>query len=160
MSTRKALLFSGAALIVFGLLSLIALGVTGYFIDSPDDLTQQSLNRNRNWWDNYHQENYNYVYTSVCFGACPLLPVEVVVRDGKVVGSGGLTIEGLFDRIQYAMNEDFHILNVKYSSRYGAPTRIFMDQDRNAVDDEWTFWMNEIHPLDSIPVPTSMEFME
>ena len=125
MSTPKALLLSGAAIAAFGLLSLLALGVTGYFIDLPDadNLDQRRLESNKSTWESLRQQNYNYVHIPPC-NDC--LHVEVVVRNDRVVESDELTVGDLFDHIQHAIDNDADILHVEYSHKYGVPMEIFI----------------------------------
>jgi hypothetical protein len=112
--------------------------------------TQRELNNSIAKWQ--QQQITNYLFTSEISCFCiPSDSVVNVVESGQIVsgyytGSGQplsadelvsqRTIQGYFDFIQQAIDEDAYSIEVTYDANYGFPRVITIDYDQNMADEE------------------------
>ena len=88
-------------------------------------------------------------------------PVDLEVRDGKIVGGvyapdSGLTsavelsryetVKGLFDLITDAIVQDAHSIEASYHPEYGYPESVFIDYDERIADEERGFVITSFSP--------------
>ena len=81
------------------------------------------------------------------------------MRDGKIVSvvtvangsprdsSTYQTIEGLFDDIQQAIDEDAATIQAEYDPMRGYPTSAYIDIDQRIADEEISFEAKSLAPL-------------
>jgi hypothetical protein len=88
----------------------------------------------------------------------------LVVRDGEVAGATYVetgepvdqpvllwlpTVEGLFERIREAIDQEAEVLVVEYDEEFGYPTLASVDISRMIADEEYSFTASQLEPLDS-----------
>ena len=117
-------------------------------------LAQFELDTHRNIWDQQSAADYRYGYRRNCFCIPEVVaPVLIVVRDNSVdtvhfqasdeyVPDEYLdmelytSIDGLFDIIQDAIDEDAAQVSVDYSPDFGYPQLAFIDYSELIADEE------------------------
>lgn len=112
---------------------------------------QRDLDRARRNWDAVLIRDYEYVVRRSCECYLSGVAVLVTVRNDRVFAlnresTGEFlslayadqypTIDGLFDRIQYAIDRRARRVETRYDSYYGFPTDVYIDYDFGVVDDE------------------------
>lgn len=116
---------------------------------------QAELDRHRALWEANRAEDYSFVLAPICFCRQDLLdPVTIRVVDGIVesvtyVESGEapehdgfgryVTIDGLFDTIQEAIDREASQVTVSYDTAIGYPTNARLDYDARMADEEYMF---------------------
>ena len=123
---------------------------------------QAELDRHRTLWEANRSGDYTFEYRPACF--CPrefVQPVEVKVRNGVVesvtyVESGESpatngfplyhTIDGLFDKVQDAIDREAARLTVSYDPEMGYPTSVSIDYALNIADEEFSFTSMSYEP--------------
>jgi hypothetical protein len=120
---------------------------------------QSELNANLAVWQSANIEDYQFRFQRLCY--CVFIdPVIIDVRDGDIasviladsgtvvdttqMGGHFLTIAGLFEVIQDAIDQEAHSLTVEYHAQLGYPTSIEIDYLLNAVDEEVSFRASEV----------------
>ena len=120
---------------------------------------QSELNTNLAAWRSANIEDYQFRFQRLCF--CVFIdPVIVEVRHGDIasviladsgtvvdttqMGGHFLAIDGLFEVIQDAIDQEAHSLTVEYHAQLGYPTSIDIDYLLNAVDEEVSFRASEV----------------
>lgn len=111
-------------------------------------------------WTSQAPAAYSYIVSRRCF--CPVEwtgPVTVMVRNGVVESltytqtgadvpqlyrSNFPAVEGLFAQIDSARSSHVARLDVTYDQSLGYPTRIDVDVDRNAADEEYTYVASDL----------------
>lgn len=119
------------------------------------DTAQKRLAENRRKWTEKAVKSYQYEFQRICF--CPpayTKQVKMTVRDGVVeniqqADTGEavdkskyelyMTVEGLFDYIQAAIDKKADAVKVVYDAEFGYPTSVEIDYIQNAADDEMRF---------------------
>jgi hypothetical protein len=123
------------------------------FAQSND--AQKRLTENRRKWTEKAVKSYQYEFQRICF--CPpayTKQVKLTVRDGVIenvqqADTGEaidkskyelyLSVEGLFDYIQTAIDKKAYSVDVTYDAELGYPTSVNVDYIQRAVDDEIRF---------------------
>lgn len=106
-------------------------------------------------------------------------PIKITVANGKVVSAitedlnatgntdaiptaminatdRALTVDQLFSKIQDAINAKSAKINVKYNSKWGFPTSIFVDADTRIADEEIALKATEFSPTKKAPTPKTL----
>jgi hypothetical protein len=140
---------------------LAALLLAGCGLLEPDSEEQQEFNDALAAWKRQGIEDYYYVHQRSC--ECVVewtRAARVVVRSGRVVEATDLengvtrnleyylTIDGLFALIKQAFDEHADRVEVVYDRSMHYPVSVFIDQDRNVADDEYTL---QVSSLTKIP---------
>ncbi|RWX43416.1 hypothetical protein H206_03122 [Candidatus Electrothrix aarhusensis] len=118
-----------------------------------------ALNKNRILWKNANLSNYTYTYKRMCF--CPQEEdIVVTVQYGNVTAAsyypshnpvlperldGLFTVEELFQVIQKAITNEVAQLDVTYNAELGYPESIFIDVDKQMIDEEMTHLVSNLH---------------
>ncbi len=113
---------------------------------------QMGLNENIAKWSAANISNYQYTYQSSCFCPPPFTDeVVITVLDGVIqsvfsttsnvdldsaLHSSFDTVDGLFSRIQTAIDENAERISVSYDEELGYPTVIDIDFDSRLADEE------------------------
>jgi hypothetical protein len=117
---------------------------------------EKDLNRNRDLWDSKKPAGYKMEFAWQCFcitdytdkvtievGADGVIKSVVRQKDGQTLPSSDheryLTVEGLFDFLQDAIDKAAHNIDVEYDQEMGYPIRAFVDYDQNIADEERGF---------------------
>lgn len=114
----------------------------------------------RRQWRAQGLADYTYVFSRSCFCVFEYRePVTVTVRRGNIVSvvtvaSGSprehstyQTIEGLFDDIQQAIDEEAATIRADYDPLRGHPTSVYIDIDQRIADEEISFEARSLTPL-------------
>ena len=128
---------------------------------SPEEPQEKSpLEISRLKWKENKLNTYRFQFEWQCF--CPpdyVAPVLVTVNQGAItkvvdVQSGQpvslnryknyLTMEGLFDFVRSAIDENAIQIDVNYHPKYGFPTKAWIDWNRMVVDEEKGFLITEL----------------
>lgn len=153
---------SGAALGGILLLLLCLTATSG--CSDPLGPERDALARARAQWVRLGPEAYVYRYHLTCFcGPDVTEPMFVVVRgatvdeatyeaSGQPVPEAVLaslwTVEGLFGRVQDAIQREAVSLQVEYDADLGYPTSVSVDISRQIVDEEYAFTATGLVALD------------
>jgi uncharacterized protein DUF6174 len=141
---------------VFGLSLLLALGLglAGCTTGPTDDLDRERerLEQARAQWRSQNILDYRYTFRRSCFcGPDVRDPAQVTVRGGQIVSVQSVatgaaldpefyyTIEGLFDVLADAIDQDAATLSATYDSGLGYPTSAFIDYSEMIADEEQGF---------------------
>lgn len=119
----------------------------------------ETLDQARTLWGDKGTASYQVTVQQTCFCPADLLqPIRVTVVDGEMVDVKGLeqliqdksqldasrlTIAGLFEFIEQAVQREVHKLNVDYDARYGFPRRIDYDGHEMIADDEYQYELSD-----------------
>lgn len=118
----------------------------------PLDGPRDQLDQARALWDDFEPAQYSYSVRRLCFCAPESIgPVRVLVTDGVVVDARYVAsndtvptsyqslfppVEGLFDILEDAYDNEASDVDVTYDVQTGVPTEFFIDFIENAADDE------------------------
>lgn len=130
---------------------------------------QAALDRNRARWENSHIKNYDFTFQWICFCLDHLVvPVDVSVRNGEIssirrhgreVPSSQFgdyrTVDGLFDLLQAALEQNAHSITARFDPSHGAPLMTWVDYLEFAVDDEREFVVENLRIAPAAPVRIS-----
>jgi len=120
------------------------------------------LAEQRALWVQKNVSSYRYELRQICFCHDSGVPYEIRVQDGAIVEvknkttgevidsshfGAYLTIEGLFNKIQDAVDRDAYKLEVSYDPAYGFPASASIDYIEHAVDEEYGFRASALAPL-------------
>ena len=129
------------------------------------EVESDALRRNREIWRYYSgaDPNYDMEFERICF--CPEEyrgPFKIRVRLGviesatylsdSVAGStvdpdilkNLLTVDGVFNEVQAALDRGYADLRVTYDETGGYPTSVYIDTDTMIADDEMTFVVRNV----------------
>ena len=123
--------------------------------------TQSRLDSNRKMWDSQMASNYRFNFQWSCYCTMDFVAeVNISVRENRIHGAvlveGNLPIpldaaierykvmDGLFDLLQSAIDENAHTITARYHPELGYPTEVWIDYEQNSVDEELGF---SIHNL-------------
>lgn len=138
--------------LALGAVLLVASGcnvITG--IEGGWGSEERRLSRARDTWIRSGVYDYEYVVRRSCYCLLAGVAVRVVVLGGAVAdlridatgeplsfmyASSYPTIDGLHARVQRAIDQRAWRLEVSYDSRWGFPTDLYIDLDRNIADEE------------------------
>ena len=121
-------------------------------LDPNDDGPRSDLELNRQRWEQVRPASYTMVLRRLCFCApSGIGPVRVqvvgttatervYVDSGEPVSAGLApyfpTVDGLFDVLVDAMDQDAHQIQVTYDGDTGIPVDIWIDYQANLADEE------------------------
>ncbi len=111
-------------------------------------------------WDNRQTQNYAFVVKKTCF--CPYEEkIQVTVENNLVIeakyipsnsvidtGMKQKNIDGYFDMIQEALDNNVYQLTVQYDETYGYPKEIYIDYDEQMVDEEVSYTLTDFNTYD------------
>ena len=111
-------------------------------------------------WDNRQTQNYSFVVKKTCF--CPYEEkIQVTVENNLVIeakyipsnsvidnGMKQKNIDGYFDMIQEALDNNVYQLTVQYDETYGYPKEIYIDYDEQMVDEEVSYTLTDFNTYD------------
>ncbi|UCD24069.1 MAG: hypothetical protein JSW51_13740 [Gemmatimonadota bacterium] len=128
----------------------------------PHGPEQSELNANFAKWQSANVGDYEFRFQRLCFCAF-IEPVTIEVRAGQIASvvhadSGTvvdttqlswyfLTVDGLFEAVQDAIDREAHSLTVEYHVQLGYPTSIDIDYSLNVADEEVSFRASEVEGL-------------
>jgi uncharacterized protein DUF6174 len=146
----------GAAAVLLGLLAA-ACGTTG----PTDDLDRerQRLEQARGQWRAQNIVDYQYTFRRSCFCTPESRePAVVTVRAGSIVSVESVatgapqdpafyfTIEGLFDLLDEAIDQEAARVSASYHSGLGYPTTAYIDRSEMIADEELGFDATDMQP--------------
>jgi hypothetical protein len=114
------------------------------------------FSRNQKTWNTANVKHYRFELSISCFCAFrDQMPLAIEVLDGQIVsmlGADGTvipdtdpnyaffaeyaTVDGLFTKLDAALNSDAEEVTAKYDATYGFPTEIVIDQSKQMADEE------------------------
>ncbi len=129
-----------------------------------DPLQRESNDLSYYWerWISAGYTSYDYIIIHDCFCVTGGIPVEVSVRGDRVVavryadtGTPLVTdlalqyrdVDGLFQLIDDALTRNAYSIDAAYNATYGFPRDVFIDYQRNAVDEEFGFRVVAFYPI-------------
>jgi hypothetical protein len=130
------------------------------------DQLQSDLSANIEKWQISAPLDYSMEFSVTCF--CPTTvtaPVTIVVRDPDTIESINyvetgepvaenpdvyLTVGGIFDRIQEAIDMRVASLTVSYDPDLGYPTDVYIDRDFMMADEERGFTVSSLMPIPAL----------
>ena len=126
------------------------------------DSAARDLSRNMLKWQSQGYSSYDYVVSNQCFCVMGGVPVRVSVRGNLVVGIHYVSddqslppdlavlyrdVDGLFRVIHDAISARAASVNATYDPTLGYPADVFIDNIKNAADDEFGFHVVSFTPL-------------
>ena len=116
------------------------------------------LIENKKRWKDAQTKNYSFVVKKSCF--CPYEEnIQISVDNEKVIESKYIpsnisinidkkqkTIDGYFNIIEEAINENVYALSVNYDALYGYPKVISINYDEQMVDEEISYSLTHFTP--------------
>lgn len=121
------------------------------------DTPESRLEVARNQWASLDMDHYRWRYQRICF--CPGMTMDLEVEDGRVVTGKNVadgrqpndstikTMDDLFDLVQSALRDSYTV-NVTYDHETGAVRKLVVDHIKNAADDEYSYVVKHVEPLD------------
>ena len=123
--------------------------------------TQSLLDSNRKKWDSEMASNYQFNFQWSCYCTMDFVAeVNISVRENRVHSAAFVegdvpiprhvateryqAMDGLFDLLQSAIDENAHIIAANYHLELGYPTEVWIDYEHRTVDEERGF---SIHNL-------------
>jgi hypothetical protein len=147
-----------------GFCLLVLLGTVAAFAGTVRALDQLTLDSNRTRWDSQDISNYDLVQGILCF--CPPdfgAPALVTVRQDAIVSvidahthqsvspADFLTIDWMFDRLQFALEAGEFWIDAEFDDRLGYPRYFRID---GAIgDDDYAY---RVFSLTVVPEPASI----
>jgi hypothetical protein len=144
--------------------TLLVIALLGACTGSP---TQDALDDARAAWDDEGQASYRFTWRQGC--ECipeATRPIRIEVENDQIVAAtyvdGGqpvpsnvrmylLTVDGIFDEIQSAIDEDAHRITVDYDPVAGFPRTVAIDYDKLTADEELSLAIQDVEP----PLPAA-----
>jgi hypothetical protein len=122
--------------------------IAGYQVQRSDEIAAETAAA-RARWEAVGSSNYTYRLSHRCF--CPVGEFDVTVTEGQAVSVTQRSGEDRRapERFQLSIDDLFALIEqppagvssvrAQYDARYGFPTRIDVDRDPQAIDDEYTY---------------------
>ena len=145
------------------LIVLLPLLVGCVIFSSREEGVQEELDINRALWDVAAIHDYSMSFQRICICRVEfLIPVRITVRGDTIyevtdLDTGApvaepapgafLTIEGVFDAIQGAIDQNAAEIDVRYNSMFGYPTDVSIDPSRSLFNDDTQFQIREFVEL-------------
>ena len=146
------------------LIVLLPLLVGCVIFSSREEGVQEELDINRALWDVAAIHDYSMSFQRICL-ICQfefLIPVRITVQGDTIfevtdLDTGApvaepaegafLTIDGVFNVIQGAINQNAAEIDVRYNSMFGYPTDVDVDFSRSVFSDDTQFQIREFVEL-------------
>ncbi|MCH7682486.1 MAG: hypothetical protein IIB35_02080 [Gemmatimonadetes bacterium] len=146
------------------LIVLLPLLVGCVIFSSNEEDVQEELDINRALWNAAAIHDYSMSFQRLCLFCSVefLIPVRITVRGDTIyevtdLDTGApvaepapgafLTIEGVFDAIQGAIDQRAAEIDVSYNSMFGYPTDVSIDPSRSLFNDDTQFQIREFVEL-------------
>jgi hypothetical protein len=129
----------------------------GFFVAQRDLLAAEAK------WRQIQPADYTYTLQRACFCTPEFLkPITIEASGSRVMNvtrqpegiplpldhiTDALTVEGLFDVIQRAIDDKVARLDVQYDAQYGFPASISIDRNANTTDDEMYYTASGLQPV-------------
>lgn len=146
------------------LLVLLPLLVGCVIFSSSEADVQGELDVNRALWDAAAIHDYSMSFQRLCWSCRVefLIPVRITVRGDTIhevtdwdteapveepAPGAFLTIDGVFNVIQSAIDQNAVEIDVRYNSTFGYPTDVTIDLSRSLFNDDTQFLIGEFVEL-------------
>ena len=123
--------------------------------------TQSRLDSNRKKWDSEMASNYQFNFQWSCYCAMDFVAeANIIVRENRVHSAAFVegdvpiphnvateryeAIDGLFDILQSAIDENAHTIAANYHPDLGYPIEVWIDYEKNSVDEELGFTIHNL----------------
>lgn len=160
MTSDIALKPRGLARVALVLLSGFAASCGITEPSGPHAAEQAKLQSARRLWRSQGLSDYTYIFSRSCFCVTEYREAATVtVRGGAIVSATAVasgsardlawyyTVDGLFDLIQTAIDEDAATLRVEYDGTRGYVRSAYIDIDQRMADEELSFEARSLSPL-------------
>lgn len=140
MKTRYARRLA-ALIVILAFLAILAI----FAVSITQPIERFTLVQNRIKWTLQRASNYDYQAELICNCTEHDAPTPVQVRSGKSLnGKSRLyTVEGLFEIIEDALDQNAQSVIVTYDAAYGLPTRIEIDRSLKETGDEIAYQVTD-----------------
>lgn len=143
--------------------ALAVLTITATACESSTGPDESGLDRNRAKWEALGILDYGFEFQLNCFcGGLGIEPIFIEVREGEatnvvVLATGESldpgdqpvpTIDDLFLQMEEALSRDPHMFRAQYHPAMGYPMEVFIDFEKNAIDEEWGFTVRNLSVLE------------
>jgi hypothetical protein len=134
-------------------------GLEPVLIVGDTESVQAKVLKNQGRWERSNISTYTYTTSWHCFCMREYVAqVSVKVVDGEVVEVNFIdpslvevpkpgrfvTIDGLFDHLQNALDQDAFNISATYDDQLGYPVEVFVDYDQGIVDEELGFTVGSL----------------
>ncbi len=146
------------------LVVLLPLLVGCVIFSSIEEDVQGELDVNRALWDAAAIHDYSMTFQRLCLfcGIELLIPVRITVRGDTIVEVTDLdgapvvepaegvflTIDEVFDFVQFAIDQRAAEIDVRYNGTFGYPTDVVIDFSRSLFNDDTQFQIREFVELE------------
>lgn len=147
----------GRLALALSILTAAACGITEP--SGPHGQEQSRLTEARRLWRSQGLSDYSFVFSRSCFCVFEARePVTITVRSGNIAAVASVangspreastyqTVEGLFDQIQRAIDQDAASIRAEYDRTRGHPTSVYIDLDQRIADEEISFETTGLTP--------------
>ena len=131
-------------IVLFGVIAIAVLfAVLALLINHP--LERITLAQNRLKWNTQGIRSYDYNAELICNCTEHNAPTPVQVRDNKALNGAGrlYTVEGLFEIVQDALDQNAESVVVTYDSAQGFPAHIEIDRSLQESGDEIAYQITD-----------------
>lgn len=121
---------------------------------------KKTLQSQRDKWSQRNIHSYQFVFRTSCFCTPETTQKKQVTVADDIVKeafflesssyltkeelTGVKSIDELFDIIDYTINSNPYQLNIRYNSEYGYPEMISIDQSKDMIDEEVTYYASDL----------------
>ena len=123
--------------------------------------TQSQLDNNRKKWDSEMASNYQFSFQWSCYCTMDFVAqVNITVLENRIHSAayvdGDVSIplevaieryeamDGLFDLLQSAIDENAYTISANYHPDLGYPIEVWIDYEKNSVDEELGFTIHNL----------------
>jgi hypothetical protein len=125
---------------------------------------EQELADAREQWSRQLPRSYELTWQQDCFCTPDMVrPIRIRVAAGQITSAtfvddreevtesirGRLaTVDGVFDRIEDALEEGADQIDVEYDATWGYPESLYVDYSRRTADEELTLQLSDFAPIE------------
>ena len=123
--------------------------------------TQSQLDNNRKKWDSEMASNYQFSFQWSCYCTMDFVAqVNITVLENRIHSAAYVdgdvpiplevaieryeAMDGLFDLLQSAIDENAYTISANYHPDLGYPIEVWIDYEKNSVDEELGFTIHNL----------------
>ena len=123
--------------------------------------TQSQLDNNRKKWDSEMASNYQFSFQWSCYCTMDFVAqVNITVQENRIHSAASVdgdvpiplevaieryeAMDGLFDLLQSAIDENAYTISANYHPDLGYPIEVWIDYEKNSVDEELGFTIHNL----------------
>ncbi len=132
--------------LLFVLLGIVVCAALALLLNHP--LERATLVQNRLKWNTQGTRSYDYNAELICNCTEHNAPTPVQVRDNKALNGASrlYTVDGLFEIVQDALDQNAESVVVTYDPERGFPARIEIDRSLQESGDEIAYQITDFIP--------------